>query len=107
MCEKCPEVELHTETKTLHVDIEPGMEHGTIITLAEEGDPHPDGEPGDLLLVLVQAQPHPVFTRDRNHLRASLQISLVDALAGFRHELEHVDGHKVRFCIPNRETSPS
>ena len=98
VCDECPEVELHTETVTLHVDIEPGMENGTIIPLAEEGDPHPDGDPGDLLLVLVQAQPHAVFTRDRSNLRANLQISLVDALAGFRHELEHLDGHKVRAC---------
>jgi DnaJ-class molecular chaperone len=37
-----------------------------------------------------------MFVRERTNLKVSIQISLVDALAGFRHEIEHLDGHKVR-----------
>jgi DnaJ homolog subfamily B member 11 len=95
-CEECPEVRLEEETVTLQVEVEPGMEHGQVITLSEEGEPHPDSDPGDLNLVLAQV-PHKMFVRERTNLKVSIQISLVDALAGFRHEINHLDGHKVSF----------
>jgi DnaJ C terminal domain len=95
VCDECPEVELERETVTLSLDIEPGMEAGQTITLYGEGDPHPDGDPGDLNVQLIAA-PEPTFRREKRNLRASVQISLVDALTGFRHEIAHVDGHKAR-----------
>ena len=41
-------MELEQQTVTLQLDIEPGMESGQTVTLYGEGDPHPDGDPGDL-----------------------------------------------------------
>jgi DnaJ homolog subfamily B member 11 len=94
VCDECPEVELEQQTVTLSLDIEPGMEGGTVITLYQEGEPHADGDPGDLNVVLALV-PHKTLKREKLDLKVSVQISLVDALAGFRHEIEHLDGHKV------------
>lgn len=94
-------MELEQQTVTLSLDIEPGMEGGTVITLYQEGEPHADGDPGDLNVVLALVS-HGTFKREMSDLKVSVQISLVDALAGFRHEIEHLDGHKVCTHAPVR-----
>mmetsp|Transcript_11086 Transcript_11086/g.18575 ORF Transcript_11086/g.18575 Transcript_11086/m.18575 type:complete len:114 (-) Transcript_11086:54-395(-) len=43
----------------------------------------------------VQVLPHARFTRDGDNLKTQVEISLKQALLGFRVELEHLDGHKV------------
>lgn len=40
--------------------------------------------------------PHPVFTREGDNLRTTLNITLREALLGFEKEIEHLDGHKVK-----------
>lgn len=46
-----------------------------------EGEPHMDGEPGDLR-IRIQTVPHSVFERRGDDLYTNVTISLVDALAG-------------------------
>lgn len=46
-----------------------------------EGEPHMDGEPGDLRL-RIQTTPHPTFERKGDDLYTNVTISLADALAG-------------------------
>ena len=84
------------ETVELDVDIEPGMAQGHVITIFEEGEPHADGDSGDLKLML-NIMPHPLFQRTGHDLRYTAVISLLDALVGFEQEIEHLDGHKVDF----------
>lgn len=59
-----------------------------------EGEPHIDGEPGDLVL-RVRTTPHPRFERRGDDLYTNVTISLVDALSGFELDIPHLDGHKV------------
>lgn len=51
-------------------------------------------DPGNLIFI-VQELVHPVFKRENNSLRYTLEISLKEALIGFTKEVEHLDGHKV------------
>lgn len=97
-CEQCPNVKLVEETVKLSFDIEPGMESEDTITLSEEGEPHADGDSGDLIIVM-DSDPHPFFRREKHNLKIQVRITLVDALVGFERELEHLDGHKVRYRI--------
>ena len=90
-------MELERQTVTLQLDIEPGMEAGQTVTLYGEGEPHPDGDSGDLNVVLSM-QPHALFKRDKANLTLNVKLDLLSALAGFATEAEHVDGHKVRHC---------
>merc|ERR1712210_39588 len=60
-----------------------------------EGEPHVDGEPGDLIL-RIQTRPHPKFERRGDDLYTNVTVSLVDALNGFDMSIEHLDGHKVQ-----------
>ncbi len=49
-----------TEERVLEIEIEPGMTDGQEQRFTAEGEPHVDGEPGDLRL-RIQTNPHPVF----------------------------------------------
>jgi DnaJ family protein B protein 11 len=94
VCDECPNLKLGTEQRTLEVEIEIGMRDGQEQRFVAEGEPHIDGDPGDLI-VLIRSQPHPIFERRGDDLFTNITISLTDALTGFEMELTHLDGHKV------------
>lgn len=94
VCDECPNVKFVTEEKLLEIEIEPGMKDGQEQKFVAEGEPHIDGEPGDLRL-RVQTLPHPIFERRGDDLYTNVTISLTDALSGFTLQIPHLDGHKV------------
>lgn len=85
---------LVNEERQLEIEIEPGMVDGQETRFVAEGEPHLDGDPGDLILK-IQTLPHPVFERREDDLYTNMTITLQDALVGFTTEIEHLDGHKV------------
>ncbi|CAI4226572.1 unnamed protein product [Auanema sp. JU1783] len=94
VCDECPNVKLVQETKTLEVEVEVGADDGHEQVFVGEGEPHIEGEPGDLKF-RIQIQKHPRFERRGDDLYTNVTISLEDALNGFTMEIEHLDGHKV------------
>ena len=94
MCDDCPNVKLVSKEKVLEVEIEPGMADGQEQTFIGEGEPHIDGEPGDLKFK-IRLQKHARFERRGDDLYTNMTISLQDALVGFSTEIEHLDGRKV------------
>jgi DnaJ-class molecular chaperone len=51
-----------TEEHLLEVEVEPGMKDGMESKFIAEGEPHLDGDPGDLILK-IKTYPHPKFER--------------------------------------------
>lgn len=94
ICDECPNVKLVNEERLLEVEIEPGMTDGQETRFVAEGEPHLDGEPGDLIII-IKTVPHSRFERKGDDLYTNVTISLQDALTGFSLEIEHLDGHKV------------
>nr|CAG4644044.1 EOG090X07WF [Lepidurus arcticus] len=94
VCDECPNVKLVNEERVLEIEIEPGMEDGQEQRFTAEGEPHVEGEPGDLR-IKIQPLPHDRFERRGDDLYTNVTISLVDALTGFEIDIEHLDGHKV------------
>merc|ERR1740128_610465 len=94
VCDDCPNVKFVTEEHLLEVEIESGMMDGMEHKFVSEGEPHMDGEPGDLVLQ-IKTRPHPKFERRGDDLYTNVTISLVDALSGFEMDIVHLDGHKV------------
>ena len=82
------------EDTELSVMIEQGMADGTDVKFPRMASQTPKQVPGDVIITL-RTRPHSVFTREGNDLRASIEISLKEALLGFHHTLEHLDGHSV------------
>ncbi|MCW2929732.1 MAG: molecular chaperone DnaJ [Actinomycetia bacterium] len=78
--------------RTLKVRIPAGVEDGTHIQLAGEGETGPGGgPPGDLFLEVVQ-RPHPIFERQGDDLHCTLTIPMVAAALGATVSVESLDG---------------
>lgn len=97
-CDECANVKLTQQTVELSFEIEKGMDTGYVITLGEAGEPHADGDNGDLNIHVV-ALPDPLFRREGSNLKMNWEISLADALTGFSQEIKHLDGHTVRATL--------
>lgn len=75
VCDECPNVKLVNEERLLEIEIEPGMSDGQETRFIAEGEPHMDGEPGDLI-IKVQTQPHERFERKGDDLYTNVTITL-------------------------------
>ena len=76
--------------KTLDIKLPKGVEDGTKIRLAGQGEPGPGGN-GDAI-VTIQVQPHRFFRRDGDHIRLDLPIALDEAVLGAKVKVPTVDG---------------
>ncbi|KAA0715660.1 DnaJ -like protein subfamily B member 11 APOBEC1-binding protein 2 [Triplophysa tibetana] len=98
VCDECPNIKLVNEERTLEVEIEQGVRDDMEYPFIGEGEPHIDGEPGDLRF-RIKVLKHPVFERRGDDLYTNVTISLVEALVGFKMEISHLDGHKASCSI--------
>lgn len=94
VCDECPNIKLVNEERTLEVEIEQGVRDEMEYPFIGEGEPHIDGEPGDLRFH-IKVLKHAVFERRGDDLYTNVTISLVEALVGFEMDITHLDGHKV------------
>jgi molecular chaperone DnaJ len=78
--------------RTIKVRIPAGVEDGTHIQLAGEGETGPGGgPPGDLFLEIVQ-RPHEIFERQADDLHCTVTIPMVAAALGATLQVETLDG---------------
>uniref|UniRef100_A0A0N5ADV9 DnaJ homolog dnj-20 n=1 Tax=Syphacia muris TaxID=451379 RepID=A0A0N5ADV9_9BILA len=94
VCDECPNVKLTQETRSLEVEVEVGVEDGQEQVFAGEGEPHIEGDPGDLKFI-IRIEKHPRFERRGMDLYTNVTISLQQALSGFEVKIKHLDGHDV------------
>lgn len=94
VCDECPNVMLKQEERVLEIEVEQGMKDGQEQKFVAEGEPHVDGEPGDLR-VRIRTKPHKIFERRGDDLYTNVTIPLLDALVGFEMNIKHLDNHEV------------
>lgn len=94
-----------TTDKILTIDIKPGWKAGTKIRFANEGDELEDGTTQDIEFV-IEEKPHPVFKRDGNDLRTTIEISLAEALTEFSRTIKTLDGRTLRVSNNNSVIQP-
>jgi len=91
----CPECDADGRVRTrrsMKVRIPAGVEDGTHIQLAGEGEIGPGGgPPGDLFLEIVQ-RPHPIFERQGDDLHCTVTIPMVSAALGATLSVDTLDG---------------
>jgi len=99
-CASCAGSGRVTRERTLSVNIPPGVEDGTRIRLAGEGEAGVrGGPPGDLYIFLSMAV-HPFFQREGADLHCRVPVSMVTAAMGGDIEVPTIDGGKGRVKIP-------
>ena len=88
------------KTKTLSVNIPPGVDEGTRIRLSGEGEAGPRGAaPGDLYIFL-HVRRHPLFEREGTTLFARAPISFTTAALGGSMSIPGLDGETHEIPIP-------
>ncbi|HYK68567.1 MAG TPA: molecular chaperone DnaJ [Streptosporangiaceae bacterium] len=91
----CPECDADGRVRTrrtIKVRIPAGVEDGTHIQLAGEGETGPGGgPPGDLFLEIVQ-RPHAIFERQGDDLHCTVTIPMVAAALGTTLTVNTLDG---------------
>ena len=88
--------------KTIDVKLPNGVEEGSKIRLAGQGQPGPGGK-GDAIIA-IEIAGHPHFTRDGKDIRLSLPISLTEAVLGGKIKAPTPEG-PVMLTVPKGATS--
>ena len=99
-CTKCRGAGRVRKEKSLEVTIPPGVEEGTRIRLAGEGEAGMRGAPPGDLYLFLGISPHRMFQRDGANLFMRMPIGLTTAALGGKIEVPTIDGGKVEVQIP-------
>ncbi len=91
-CTQCKgERYLRTERK-LKVNIPAGVDTGTRLRLANEGQPGANGGPPGDLYVVVKVKEHPIFERSGDDLHCTIPVNIAQAALGTEVNLLTFDG---------------
>ena len=99
-CPSCTGAGRVTRERSLSVNIPAGVEDGTRIRLAGEGEAGLRGGPAGDLYIFLTITPHELFQRDGADLHCRVPISMVTASLGGEFEVPAIDGGKARVKVP-------
>ena len=99
-CKVCSGGGRVTRERTLSVNIPTGVEDGTRIRLAGEGEAGVRGGPAGDLYIFLEVAPHEFFQRDGADLHCRVPITMTSAALGGEFEVPAIDGSKVRVKVP-------
>jgi molecular chaperone DnaJ len=99
-CTNCHGAGRLTKERTLSVNIPAGVEDGTRIRLAGEGEAGLRGGPTGDLYIFLSIKPHEFFQRDGADLFCRVPISMTVAALGGEIEVPTIDGKKARVAVP-------
>jgi len=98
-CPNCAGSGRVTRERTLSVNVPAGVEDGTRIRLAGEGEAGLRGGPQGDLYIFLSIAPHPFFQRDGADLHCRVPISMVTAALGGGFDVPTIDGGKTRVKV--------
>lgn len=87
-------------TRKLNVKIPAGVDEGTRIRLANEGEAGQLGGPTGNLYVVISVEPHKVFVRDQFDLHLELPINVAQATLGATVKIPTLDGELETIDVP-------
>jgi molecular chaperone DnaJ len=99
-CKSCHGHGRIEKERALSVNIPAGVETGTRIRLAGEGEAGLRGGPTGDLYIFIEVKEHPIFQRDSAHLFCRVPISFATAALGGEVEVPTIDGGKARVKVP-------
>ncbi len=99
-CTACAGAGRVTRERALSVNIPRGVEDGTRIRLAGEGEAGLRGGPAGDLYIFLSIAPHTLFQRDGADLHCRVPISMITAALGGEFEVPAIDGAKTKVKVP-------
>ena len=91
--------------KSLSVNIPAGVETGTRIRLAGEGEAGMRGGPTGDLYIFIEVQDHALFERENSSLYCRVPVSIATAALGGEIEVPTIDGGRSRVKVPEGSQS--
>ena len=98
-CTDCGGQGRRQENRKLSVDIPMGIEDGTRIRLANEGEAGLRGGPPGDLYIFISVKPHDLFHRDGADLYARVPIAMTTAALGGEFEVPTLDGARAKVKV--------
>lgn len=99
-CAKCGGAGRVQKDRALSVNIPAGVETGTRIRLAGEGEAGMRGGPPGDLYIFIEVAPHDIFEREGTELHCRVPVSMTAAALGGDIEVPTMDGGRSRVKIP-------
>ena len=99
-CSSCGGQGTQKKDKALSVNVPPGVETGTRIRLAGEGETAPRGGVSGDLYIFIEVSNHKIFERDGLNLFCRVPVSMAKASLGGEVEVPTIDGGRSRVRIP-------
>tara|TARA_R110002049_G_scaffold44333_6_gene130246 strand:+ start:104204 stop:105349 length:1146 start_codon:yes stop_codon:yes gene_type:complete len=99
-CKSCRGAGRVEKERTLSVNIPAGVETGTRIRLAGEGEAGMRGGPSGDLYIFIEVAEHDLFERDGANLFCRVPVSMSTAALGGNIEVPTIDGGRGRVQIP-------
>lgn len=104
-CNDCGGAGRVEKERSLAVNIPAGVETGTRIRLAGEGEAGLRGGPTGDLYIFIEVKPHQIFERDGVNLHCVVPVSMTTAALGGDIEVPTIDGGRSRVKIPSGSQS--
>lgn len=98
-CTDCNGQGRRQQSRSLSVDVPKGIEDGTRIRLADEGEAGLRGGPPGDLYIFVSVKPHDLFQRDGADLYARVPIAMATAALGGEFEVPTLEGARARVKV--------
>jgi len=99
-CRSCDGQGQRPIERTLQVKIPPGVDTGSQLRIAGEGEPGPGSGPSGDLFVVLRVSEHPLFKREGTSLLCELPISVPQAALGATVEVPTLGGGRAKLTIP-------
>ncbi|MCA0941321.1 molecular chaperone DnaJ [Yangia mangrovi] len=104
-CASCGGLGRVQKERSLSVNIPAGVETGTRIRLAGEGEAGMRGGPPGDLYIFIEVKKHGIFEREGTELHCRVPVSMTTAALGGDIEVPTIDGGRSRVKIPSGSQS--
>ena len=91
-CSRCQGEGRVRVTRELSVSIPPGVDDGTRIRLAGEGEAGGDGGPRGNLYIVLDVESHPIFRRREDDILVEVEVNVAQAALGGEIEVPTLEG---------------
>ena len=103
-CSRCGGDKRVSVTRELSVNIPAGVDDGTRIRLAGEGEAGSNGGPRGNLYIVLEVEPHSIFRRREDDILVEVEINVAQAALGAEIEVPTLDGDETITVDPGTQT---
>lgn len=104
-CSKCGGQKRIYTGRKLSITIPPGVDHGTQIRLAGEGEMGERGGPTGNLYVILDVEPHAIFQRRGDDILVELQVNVAQAALGADVKVPTLEGEEEITIPPGTQSA--